>query len=311
MTRAVYFPAGSVVCGQDLVRLTPQQAGWSFAGLRVIEMPAGASQTVNTGGDEFAILPLRGGAEITVGGEHLVLRHRPSVFSELPDVAYIPRGAEFTVTSAGGARLAMPFCPSRTDREPVLYPCELARVEIRGAGSCTRQVNNILDPAVAGPDRLLAVEVLTPGGNWSSYPPHKHDEDGPAEAILEEIYYFELRNSGFALQRLYTADGDIEVTQAVRHGDVFCIPRGYHGPAAAAPGYDLYYLNVLAGPGAVRTMAFCDDPDHHWVRENWAAESTDPRVPLFGAGNSGAPVSDAAKSAPPPLTRLTRESTAW
>lgn len=280
----VFLPAGRLAAGGDLVRLTPQTAGWRYAGLRVLELAPGATRVIEAGADEYAVLPLAGSATVEAAGLRYELRHRENVFSSLPDVAYLPRGLAFRVGSGRGARLALPFCPARSQRQPLLLPAENARVEIRGAGACTRQVNNILDPAVGGPDRLLAVEVLTPGGNWSSYPPHKHDQARPGEAVLEEIYYFEVRGGGFGLHRLYAADGSIAVTAAVATGDVFRIPYGYHGPSAAAPGYDLYYLNVLAGPGEARTMAFSDDPEHHWIRDSWAGVTTDPRVPLYQAG---------------------------
>jgi 5-deoxy-glucuronate isomerase len=129
--------------------------------------------------------------------------------------------------------------------------------------------------------------VLTPGGNWSSYPPHKHDEDRPGESVLEEIYYFEVGTgprgqAGVAYQRVYgNPDRPADVLAEVRSGDVVLIPHGWHGPAMAAPGYDLYYLNVMAGPGA-REWLICDDPEHAWVREQWAGQPVDPRLPMTG-----------------------------
>jgi 5-deoxy-glucuronate isomerase len=133
--------------------------------------------------------------------------------------------------------------------------------------------------------------VLTPDGNWSSYPPHKHDDSPGSLVENEEIYYFRLgrRDSpgtsreGFALHRTYTADGSIDETTPVRDGDVFLVPRGFHGPTVAAPGYPLYYLNVMAGPGPSRSMAICDDPDYGWIRESWSDEATDARCPMIEA----------------------------
>ena len=157
-------------------------------------------------------------------------------------------------------------------------------MEIRGAGASTRQVSNFCAPEAFPADRLMAVELLTPAGNWSSYPPHKHDEEREGEAILEEIYYFRIAGpAGFGFHRTYTKDGAIDATVTVGDGDVFLVPRGYHGPCVASPNHDMYYLNVLAGPGEKRTMAFCDDPDHHWVRESWKSTAPDPRVPLTSA----------------------------
>jgi 5-deoxy-glucuronate isomerase len=163
---------------------------------------------------------------------------------------------------------------------------------VRGAGPASRQVNNFAAPGVFdGADRLMCVELLTPDGNWSSYPPHKHDGTGGCLVRNEEIYYFRVGRTGrteydpdgFALHRTYTDDGAIDETVVVRDGDVFLIPRGFHGPCIAAPGYPLYYLNVLAGPGDERSMAFCDDPSHHWVRDSWEGMAVDPRCPMTGA----------------------------
>ena len=154
-------------------------------------------------------------------------------------------------------------------------------IELRGAGRASRQVNNFGAPETLDADRLIAVEVLTPGGNWSSYPPHKHDEEIPGvETALEEIYYFEVARGGFAYQRAY--GGGIDICREVRTGDAVLLPRGYHGPSMAAPGYDLYYLNVMAGPGE-RAWRFRDDPAHAWIRNTWADQEIDPRLPMTGA----------------------------
>jgi 5-deoxy-glucuronate isomerase len=154
-------------------------------------------------------------------------------------------------------------------------------------------VNNFGTPAVLEADSIIACEVITPAGNWSSYPPHKHDEHRPGEeSELEEIYYFELRaepgvaggNKPVGYQRVYgTADRPIDVLAEVRTGDVVLVPHGWHGPAMAPPGYDMYYLNVMAGPGAERAWHICDDPDHAWVRDTWAGQKIDPRLPMGGS----------------------------
>jgi 5-deoxy-glucuronate isomerase len=158
-------------------------------------------------------------------------------------------------------------------------------IELRGAGNCSRQVNNYCLPGTFEAEQLLVCEVLTPGGNWSSYPPHKHDQARPgAESELEEIYWFEIAgDGGFAYQRVYgTEDRPIDVLAEVRSGDTVLIPHGWHGPSIAAPGYDLYYLNVMAGPGQDRAWLICDDPAHGWVRTTWAAQYADPRLPFGG-----------------------------
>jgi 5-deoxy-glucuronate isomerase len=142
-------------------------------------------------------------------------------------------------------------------------------------------VHNFGVPGALDAQRLIACEVLTPGGNWSSYPPHKHDEERPGEVPLEEVYYFEVARGGMAYQRVYgTAERPIDVLAEVRTGDVVLIPHGWHGPSMAAPGYDLYYLNVMAGPSEQRAWLICDDPAHGWVRETWADQAVDPRLPI-------------------------------
>jgi len=161
-----------------------------------------------------------------------------------------------------------------------------SRVELRGAGSSSRQVNNFATPAAFETDKLIACEVYTPAGNWSSYPPHKHDEHRPGhESELEEIYYVELsRRRGLAYLRVYgNAERPIDVLAELGHGDVVLVPHGWHGPAAVAPGADLYYLNVMAGPAPERAMAFCDDPVHTWLRDSWEGMPIDPRCPVTTA----------------------------
>ena len=155
-------------------------------------------------------------------------------------------------------------------------------VELRGAGQASRQVNNFCAAGAFECDKLIAVEVLTPAGNWSSYPPHKHDEQRDGESELEEIYYFESQGVGY--QRVYgTADRPIDVLAEVRTGDVVLIPHGWHGPSMAPPGYHLYYLNVMAGPAPGRAWQVCFDPAHDWVAGTWAGQDIDPRLPLTSA----------------------------
>lgn len=292
-TLPLHLRSDPACSGPDLLTITPETAGWTYAGLRVVQVDAGASLLLETGSVEMAVLPLAGGCTVECERFKFELRGRPDVFSQISDFAYIPMDAETRLTSPSGGRFALASAIARRRLEPAYGPAEGVPVEVRGTGASTRQVNNFLAPGSFPADTLVAVEVLTPSGNWSSYPPHKHDECRAGEAILEEIYYFETGRSatvhgghphevgkGFALQRLYTDDGEIDLTVEVRHGDAVLVPRGYHGPSVAAPGYDLYYLNVLAGPGEERTMAFRDDPDHHWVRDAWAADPPDPRVPM-------------------------------
>lgn len=300
--RRLHWPAGSLVggglagaglAGGDLaVNLTPDMAGWSYSGLRVVRLAPGGSIDFVTCNDEMAVLPLAGGVEVHVGGRVLRLVGRDSVFARVTDWAYVPIEAEVRLTSPGGAEVALPSARARRRFEAVRVEAGSVPVEVRGAGPSTRQVTNFMAPGVFdGADRLMCVELLTPDGNWSSYPPHRHDDSPECPVNNEEIYYFRLgRTAGrapspeaFALHRTYTPDGSIDVNVVVGDGDVFCIPRGYHGPCIAAPGYPLYYLNVLAGPGETRSMAFCDDPAHHWVREAWEHMAPDPRCPMTDA----------------------------
>ena len=280
----LHLVAGTAGAGTDPVAVTPERAGWAYAGLRVLRLAPGAARALVTGGDEMAVLPLAGSCVVECEGRRYELAGRDSVFDRVTDFAYLPRDAEARVTSRGGGEFALPAARATRRLEPAYGPAAGVPVETRGAGQSSRQVTNFLAPDAFPADRLVAVEVLTPEGNWSSYPPHKHDEVSAHEAILEEIYYFRVTApEGFAFHRAYTRDGDIDATVTVRDGDVFLIPRGYHGPCVAAPGYDLYYLNVLAGPAPERTMAFCDDPAHHWVRATWEGMPVDPRVPLTTA----------------------------
>jgi 5-deoxy-glucuronate isomerase len=296
MTSSLYLPAGTAADGKDPVAITPELAGWEFTGLRIIELEAGDERVMSTETHEMAVLPLEGSCTVECDGKRFELFGREHVFASVSDFAYVPRDAEVRITSSGGGRFALPSAEARRRLEPAYGSAEQVPVEIRGAAQASRQINNFLEADAFPADRLCAVEVLTPEGNWSSYPPHKHDEISECEAKLEEIYYFEIAKvssrdgsttrevgTGFGLHRLYTKDRQIDLTESVAHGDVVLIPRGYHGPSVAALGYDMYYLNVLAGPMEGRTMAFCDDPAHHWVRDSWADQKKDPRLPIATA----------------------------
>ncbi len=289
MRSVLHLPAGSAAAGaSEPLRITPETAGWSFTGLRVVRLPPGVPRTLETGSDELLVLPLAGGCSVRCAGITFDLRGRRSVFSRVSDFAYVPRESSFEIASQTGGEFALPSARARRKLAPAYGPAEKVPVEVRGAGSATRQVTNFCTPSSFETDRLIAVEVLTPGGNWSSYPPHKHDEERPGETILEEIYYFRIaRREGFGLHRTYTKDGSLDELAWVGDGDAFLVPRGYHGPSVAGPDDPLYYLNVLAGPGAQRTMAFCDDPEHAWIRDTWLGQPTDPRVPLTSAQEKG------------------------
>jgi len=262
--------------------ITPENAGWGYSSMRILELPAGGSATFETGEDEMCVLPLQGGCVVECDGERFEITGRAGVFTRVTDFAYVPRDAQVTVSSTGGGRFALPAARA-TRRLAARYgPAEGVQVELRGAGQASRQVNNFCTPAAFDADKLMAVEVLTPSSNWSSFPPHKHDEQRDGESQLEEIYYFEVDQDGPGFQRVYTSGPgrEIDVCAEVRTGDTVLIPHGWHGPSMATPGYHLYYLNVMAGPSPDRTWLICDDPAHAWVRGRWADQEMDPRLPL-------------------------------
>jgi 5-deoxy-glucuronate isomerase len=287
MDAKLHLPHGTTGEGAFSLRVTPAQAGWAFSGLRVLELAPGAAHTFHSGADELLVLPLVGGCVVECESRRFELAGRDDVFARVTDFAYVPTDAEVRVASMGGGRFALPSALAGRRLDPAYGAAEAVAVELRGAGQASRQVNNLCTPDTFPADRLIAVEVLTPGGNWSSYPPHKHDERREGEVILEEIYYFEVAGKdGLGYQRVYSSgpDRQIDVCAEVRAGDVVLVPYGYHGPSMAAPGYDLYYLNVMAGPGEERAWRFCDDPAHAWVRGTWAGQPVDPRLPMTGPG---------------------------
>jgi 5-deoxy-glucuronate isomerase len=290
MDGKLHLRAGSTADGAFSLRVTPERAGWAFSGLRVLELAPGASHAFGSGGEELLVLPLAGGCTVECGSRRFELAGRDGVFARVTDFAYVPVDTEVRVSSRGGGRFALPSALAGRRLDPAYGAAEDVAVELRGAGQASRQVNNFCTPEAFEADRLIAVEVLTPGGNWSSYPPHKHDQQREGEVVLEEIYYFEVAvgpaGDGLAYQRVYGSGPDrrIDVCAEVRGGDVVLVPYGYHGPSMAAPGYDLYYLNVMAGPGEERAWRFCDDPAHAWVRGTWDGQAVDPRLPMTGPG---------------------------
>ncbi len=283
----LYRPAGSLAADGWSVVLAPEAAGWRYCGLREGRLAPGEVLGFDTGEDEIALLPLEGSFEVTIDGEPYRLEGRPSVWAGPTDFIYAPPATGIEVRSAAGGRFAVATARAER-RHPVRHvPAAEVTVELRGAGSCSREVRNFASADRFEADRLIAVEVLTPGGNWGSYPPHKHDEVREGETELEEIYHYVVRDGpsgpGLAYQHIYGApDRPIDLLTTVRSGDVVLVPHGWHGPAMAAPGYDLYYLNVMAGPGE-RAWRACDDPAHVWVRDGWAGQAIDPRLP-FGRG---------------------------
>ncbi len=270
--------------------------GWAHTGLRVASVRDGDELALTETGVERMIVPLAGSFTVVhvEGGRETVtrLRGRRSVFHGPTDVLYLSAAA--TAVLRGAGRVAVATSPTEVVKPTRYLAAEQTPVELRGAGASSRQVHNFGTPQALDAARLIVCEVITPAQNWSSYPPHKHDEHVPGnESRLEEIYYFEaapVRGSAAAVDAAFgmfstysSPAGDIQIDARVRTGDIALVPYGYHGPAVAAPGYDLYYLNVMAGPDPERVWLISDDPAHAWVRDTWAGQGVDARLP-FTAG---------------------------
>jgi 5-deoxy-glucuronate isomerase len=286
---ALYRKAGTLADDPYSLMLTAQEAGWSYSALRVLDLSRGGSADIETGEEEMLVLPLAGSCLVECDGQQFELAGRDSVFSEVSDFAYLPRDAAARVSSGAGGRFALPAAAARRRLAARYGPASEVPVELRGSGACSRQVNNFCTPQAFETDRLIACEVLTPAGNWSSYPPHKHDTERAGESVLEEIYYFEIGAGpaapGVGYHRVYSSDDrPADLLAEVRSGDVVLVPYGWHGPSMAVPGYDMYYLNVMAGPGAERAWLICDDPAHAWIRGTWPGQAPDPRLPMASGG---------------------------
>ena len=252
--------------GRTIVDVTPQRAGWTHVGFRALRLAADEVEQLETGERELCLVVLTGQVDVRVGDQdYLALGTRESVFEEVsPAAIYVPAGHQVRIRATRAAEVALCFAPTSGNRAVrVIDPASMAR-STRGQGSNTRYVCDILphtDPTAA---HLLVVEVVTPAGHSSSYPPHKHDRQmPPEETLLEETYYHRLNPpQGFAFQRVYTDDRSLDEAMAVENHDVVMVPRGYH-PCVAPHGYDLYYLNVMAGPE--RQWIFKNDPAHEWM----------------------------------------------
>ncbi|MDA8358113.1 MAG: 5-deoxy-glucuronate isomerase [Actinomycetota bacterium] len=289
----LHRPAGTLASPPWALELTQGTAQWSWVSLRVLELEPGGEHELESGGEELLVLPLTGSCEVSCDGETVVLAGRTDVFAGPSDFTYVPRDAHLTISSERGGRFALPGALADERLEFRRQPSERTPVELRGAGRASRRVVNYCMAETFDADHLLVCEVVTPSGNWSSYPPHKHDVTGPGEVPLEELYYFEVAGGpggpGFAYQQVYgTEDRPIELLARVGTGDVVLIPHGYHGPSMAPPGYDLYYLNVMAGPCGRQWLA-CDDPRHAWVRGTWEGQEVDERLVTRAGDETGDP----------------------
>ncbi len=250
-----------------VLEVTPESAGWTYVGFKVIALEPGESTVGGEDGREACLIVLSGKCDVDVDGQHFEnIGGRMSVFEDAsPAAVYAPAGANYVITARTKLELAIGSAPGESGGEARLISSDAISRETRGEGANTRYVRNIL-PETERADSLLIAEVITPGGNWSSYPPHKHDRLAPPEeSSLEEIYYHRLNPvQGFAFQRVYTDDRSLDETVCVEDGDVVLVPRGYH-PVGAPHGYDLYYLNIMAGPK--RTWIFNNDPAHAWIAQ--------------------------------------------
>ncbi|HYY54600.1 MAG TPA: 5-deoxy-glucuronate isomerase [Candidatus Dormibacteraeota bacterium] len=246
-----------------ILAVTPQRAQWRHVGFEVVHLEAGDAWRRETGERETCLVWLSGSCNVeTEGMRWRDMGGRRDVFDGPPQALYVPPRSWLKLVANASSEIAVGSAPASTGAKA--RRLQQARVEIRGSGASERKIHHILMEDEAA-EALLVTEVLTPGGHWSSYPPHKHDEnDPPRETQLEETYYHRLRDArGFAVQRVYTADRSLDESIAVRDGDLVLVPRGYH-TVSAPPGYDLYYLNVMAGP--VRRWCVTFDPEHERLR---------------------------------------------
>ncbi|MFZ6991122.1 5-deoxy-glucuronate isomerase [Curtobacterium sp. RRHDQ66] len=284
-----FIPAGSRPDGGWTDVVDGRIEGWAHTGLRTGTLTDGGSLELDAAAVERLVVPLSGSFTVVHDGVTQVLEGRDSVFDGPTDVLYLGSGTAATITGVG--RLAVAEAPTDETKPSTYIPRQDVPVELRGAGQSSRQVHNFGTPAALDAAEFIVCEVITPAGNWSSYPPHKHDTKVPgAESNLEEIYYYEsavargvdapASADPFALHRTYASDDRaIDEFREVRTGDIALVPYGWHGPAVAAPGYDMYYLNVMAGPDPERVWNITDDPAHGWVRQVWETETIDPRLP--------------------------------
>ena len=266
--------------GEKMV-VTSESTGFEYLTFRTRKILRGEKFSSETGACELGIVVLGGRCSVeSAAGSWPAFGSRAHVFDGLPTALYLPIETEFNVSAETDCEIALCFSRAQEKYPARLVTPDEVEVEVRGGANATRQINHILKPEFPA-QRLLLVEVYTPSGNWSSYPPHKHDVHNPPDEVdLEEIYYYKVdRPEGYAIQRVYTLDGSIDETLTVRDGELVLIPEGYH-PVVAAHGYNVYYLNALAG--SARSMAASDDPAYAWVRGSWAEQ--DPRVPLVTAG---------------------------
>jgi len=283
-------PAGSATASGFTVAVTPDGVGWEHAGLHVADLGAGESRTVRTGDSEWLVLPLSGRWRVECDNELVLLSGRDDPFAGPTDYAYVPCGSTMTITTTTGGRVALPHA---TTEEPLPFRrvgVEWVTTGLIGTGHTSRQQRRVGTPDVLEARSLIVLEELTPGGNWSAWPPHRHDRQRhDQESAVEEICYVELRrqhgapdgDGGFAFHHVHgTPDRPINVAATVRTGDVVLVPYGWHGPAMTPPGYDMYSLHVIAGAGPRHQVLMTEQPEHAWVTSALASQPGDPRLPF-------------------------------
>jgi 5-deoxy-glucuronate isomerase len=251
--------------------------GYEYLSFETRTLERGQTHYGETESRELAIVILGGVCSIySSRGEWHDIGKRATVFDGMPYTVYLPIHTSFSITTENGCDVALCYAKAEEEYPPRLVTPDKVGIEIRGGGNATRQINSMIPPGFLA-HRLMVVEVYTPAGNWSSFPPHKHDvHNPPGEVDLEEIYYYRIeRPEGFAVQKVYTADKRLDETLTVRNGELVLVPEGYH-PVVAAHGYNVYYLNALAG--SARSLAASDDPDYAWVKGSW--RDKDPRLPM-------------------------------
>jgi len=273
-----------------ILSVTPEQAGWDYISFQARRLAGGCSWSFNSDENELAIVLFSGAISISTNRGEWSGLERENVFKSASYTLYLPRRTEFTIIAERDSEFAVTWVPTDEDHEPWLIKPEEMPNNLRGGDNVTRQ---IVDPIPPGSPvhRLILVEVYTPCGNWSSYPPHKHDvhlEDEAGnliEADLEEVYFYKIdKPEGYAYQRVYTDENSplhqagqpIDVLVRATHNSAVLVPEGYH-PVVSAPGYTTYYLNVLAG--SAQSLANQDDPKFTWVKEHYSG--MDARLPLF------------------------------
>ncbi|HZS53723.1 MAG TPA: 5-deoxy-glucuronate isomerase [Bryobacteraceae bacterium] len=261
----------------ETISFTPDEVGWEHLGFRAVRLQQGGTISSTTAETEVAIVVLGGQCSVTSSaGKWDHVGRRKNVFNGLAYTVYLPVHTDYAVTAQTDLDIAICSCPAQRSFPARLITPRDVKVDTRGGGNATRQICNIITPDDSA-DRLIIIEVYTPAGNWSSFPPHKHDvHNPPSEVDLEEIYYYRIeRPEGYAIQRVYSYDGTRDATLTVRDGELVLIPDGYH-PVVAAHGYNVYYLNALSG--SARSLAASLDPNYAWVSNTW--DQKDPRVPF-------------------------------